>query len=74
MKLKVRLFGKNAFSAEKEIPKKIDMKNYYLINVICKNCNQSTSIAVKKGVHINDVITGVRCKFCECRLEKQENK
>jgi hypothetical protein len=74
MKLKVKLFGKNVFVAEKGIPKNIDMINYYLINVLCKNCGQQTSIAVKKGVHINDVITGARCKYCECRLEKQENK
>lgn len=70
MKLKVRLFGKNAFVQGSSYEKKVDYANYYLMNVLCTNCKEGTNIYVKKGVHLNDVITAVKCRNCNCRLEK----
>jgi lysyl-tRNA synthetase class I len=72
MKLKVKLFGKNILASGSPAEKKIDYSDYYPFTVICKNCNKMTQVLVKKGVHINDVITGVKCNYCDCRLEKQE--
>lgn len=70
MKLKVKLFGKNAFVAGNKYEKKIDYADYYSLTVVCKNCNKMTQIFIKKEVHLNDIITGIRCNNCQCRLEK----
>lgn len=80
MKLKVRLFGRNFLvqekveGIEKELPKGMDVNDYYSMNVLCVNCHQGMNIYIKKGVHLNDIVTGVRCKNCEVRLEKQEKQ
>jgi hypothetical protein len=79
MKLRTRLFGKNFLvrefveGIEKELPKGMNIENYYSIIHLCLNCRHSNSIWIKKGVHVNDIITHVKCQNCECRLEK-ENK
>jgi transcription elongation factor Elf1 len=70
MKLRVRLFGKNYFAAGSPAELKVNLSDYYTSTVACPNCNASTVIYVKKGVHLNDIVTGVRCSRCECRLEK----
>lgn len=70
MKIKARLFNKNYFISEDIYGTKIDIKDYYVISVVCKNCGSTTSIYVKKGVHVNDIISGVKCNNCEVRLEK----
>lgn len=72
MKLLVKLFGKNFFTEGSPYQKKVDYINYYPILVICKNCNKSTQIYIKKGVHVNDIITSVKCSNCEVRLEKEK--
>ena len=72
MKLKVRFFGKNILRTGDPYEKKIDYTNYYPMTVICKNCGKMTQVLVKKGVHLNDVITAVKCSNCAVRLEKQE--
>jgi hypothetical protein len=72
MKLLIKLFGKNAFIQGTSYEKKIDYINYYLIQVLCANCKNIMNIYIKKGVHINDIVTGIKCNYCNCRLEKQE--
>jgi dihydroorotate dehydrogenase len=74
MKLIIKLFGKNVFVAGSKYEKKTDLINYYLMNISCHNCKEGTNIYIKKGVHLNDIITAVKCRNCDCRLEKQENK
>lgn len=69
MKLRTRLFGKNAFS-EKNLNYKILSGDYYNAEIKCKNCGFTTIVYFKKGVHINDVINTVKCSNCDCRLEK----
>ena len=61
MKLRVRLFGKNIFAAGSSYEAKISYADYYPLTVICNNCNKMTQVFVKKTVHLNDVITAVRC-------------
>jgi hypothetical protein len=72
MKLKVKLFGKNAFMQGSPYEKKVDYNNYYLIHVLCANCKEGMNIYIKKGVHLNDIISAITCKNCGCRLTKQE--
>jgi hypothetical protein len=78
MKFLVKLFGKNFLVSqriegiEKELPKGMNIDDYYTMNVLCANCKQEMSIYIKKGVHLNDIVTGVRCSNCEVHLEKQE--
>ena len=79
MKFKVRLFGRNFLvrefieGKEKEFPVGMNYQDYYLIATNCKNCNQTTNVYIKKGIHFNDIITRVKCINCECRLEKKES-
>ncbi len=70
MKLRVKLFGKIIFRMGDAYQKKVNPKDYYWMTVRCKNCNIDTDVAIKKGIRLNDVITGVKCSNCECRLEK----
>jgi hypothetical protein len=70
MTFKVKLFGKNIFRLGDSYQKKANLEDYYWMTVRCKNCNIDIDVAIKKGVHLNDVITGVKCNNCECRLEK----
>ena len=76
MKLKVRLFGRNFLvtekveGIEKELPKGMNIDDYYDITYTCKNCESITAIHIKKGVHISDIITSIKCQNCEVRLEK----
>lgn len=78
MKFLIKLFGRNFLVREKiegigkELPRGVDINDYYTMNVICNNCNNRTNIYVKKGIHLNDIITSVRCNNCECRLEKEK--
>jgi hypothetical protein len=72
MKLRVRLFGKNYFTEGNLYAKKALAEDYYTMIVTCKNCGRTTTVSVKKGVHLNDIITGVKCSNCECRLEKEK--
>lgn len=74
MKLKIKLFGKNVFVRGSSYGEKVDYANYYLMNVLCVNCKEGINIYIKKGVHLNDVITGVECENCGCHLTKQETK
>jgi len=74
MTLRVKLFGKNYFVEGSPYAKKTLANDYYGVIAKCANCCASTTLYVKKTVHINDIITGVKCSRCECRLEKQENK
>ena len=71
MKLKVRLFGKNAFINGSAYSKKALPENYYRFFKECKNCKAIILIYIKKGVKINDIITAIKCSNCECRLEKE---
>jgi RNase P subunit RPR2 len=71
MKLKVKLFGKNVFQENSAYSKKVDYANYYKITHECKNCNAINVIYVKKGVHVNDIATSVKCINCGNRLEKR---
>lgn len=70
MKLKVRLFGKNAFVEGSPYAKKALAEDYYTLIVECPNCKKTTTVSIKKGVHLNDIITGIKCSNCQCRLEK----
>jgi len=72
MKLRIKLFGKNVFVKELPISKKVSADDYYCMIVNCKNCQATTVIYIKKGVRVNDIITGVKCNYCNVRLEKQE--
>ena len=72
MKFLVKLFGKNVFVEGSPYGKKANFSDYYLVRVYCSNCKNYMVIYVKKGVHINDVITAVKCNNCGVRLEKQE--
>ena len=72
MKLKVRLFGKNYFVSGSPAELKVNLSDYYMMTVTCHNCNKFTLVYTKKGVHVNDIITGVRCSNCEVRLEKEK--
>jgi hypothetical protein len=72
MKLVVKLFGKNVFIDGSSYAKKIDYANYYPMSVLCDNCHNRMKIYIKKGVHLNDIITGVICNNCVCRLEKEK--
>ena len=69
-KLAAYLFNRNVFTDGDVYSKKINFDNYYEVAVVCKNCTQPNTVYVKKGVHINDVIFGAKCKNCNCRLEK----
>lgn len=77
MKLKVRLFSRNFLvrqkieGIEKELPKSMNIDDYYSITYLCKNCNNTTDMYIKKGVHVNDIINKVKCNNCECHLEKE---
>jgi hypothetical protein len=73
MKVRVRLFGKNVFIIGTDYQKKANLQNYYQMVATCKNCNNITGIYIKKGVHFNNIIAGVPCSNCECRLEKKES-
>jgi len=70
MKILVSLFGKNHFIPGTPYEKKVDFNNYYTMELHCKNCNHYTSTYIKKGVHVNDVATHIRCSNCNVRLEK----
>ena len=71
MKLIVRLFGKNYFKPCSKYSNTIaNFNDYYTHLIICKNCGGGTTVYIKKGVHINDVVTQVKCDACDCRLEK----
>jgi hypothetical protein len=78
MRLRDRLFGRNFLVREKiegierELPKRMNIENYYTIIHPCNNCNSTTVLYIKKGVHLNDIITSVKCSNCECRLEKSK--
>jgi hypothetical protein len=72
MKFLVKLFSKNVFVDGNPYGKKVDYNDYYLMAIDCKNCNDTTRIYIKKSVHVNDIVTGVKCNNCDCRLEKQE--
>ena len=72
MKLRVKLFGKNVFIGELPLSKKVYAEDYYRMVVDCKNCKSTTIIFVKKGVFVNDIVTKVKCQYCNCKLEKQE--
>jgi len=70
MKLRVRLFGKNHFYPGENYTKNVDYSNYYRLYLECKNCITKTETYIKKGVHVNDIITHIKCNNCGCRLEK----
>ena len=70
MRLIVRLFGKNYFLEGSKYQQKVDYINYYPKLIQCLNCGRPTQIYIKKGVHVNDIITQVKCSSCECRQEK----
>jgi hypothetical protein len=70
MKLTTRLFGKNYFIVGSEYAKKALASDYYQLPVKCNNCGKITDVNIKKGIHLNDIITGVKCINCQCRLEK----
>jgi len=72
MKILVKLFGKNYFVEGSPYAKKALAEDYYTMGVRCANCNRNTIVLIKKGVHLNDIITGVKCINCECRLEKEK--
>jgi len=70
MKLLIKLFGKNKFVLGSPYEKKANLNNYYLMNVTCNNCKEGNNVYIKRGVYLNYVITGIRCRVCDCRLEK----
>ena len=70
MKLRVKLFGKNIFIDGSPYAKRALAEDYYRVIAKCANCCADTTVYIKKGVHINDVITAIKCSNCECRLEK----
>ena len=70
MRLIVRLFGKNYYLEGSKYQKKANGNDYYPKLILCLNCNRPTQIYIKKGVHVNDIITQVKCSSCECRQEK----
>ena len=78
MRLRTRLFGRNFLvrekieGIEKELPKRMNINDYYSISYICQNCNHTTNLYIKKGVHVNDIIIRVKCINCEVRLEKDK--
>ena len=72
MKIIVKLFGKNFFVENSPYSKKVNYDNYYFMILCCANCKHKTEVYVKKGVHLNDIITGVKCSNCECKLEKEK--
>jgi hypothetical protein len=72
MKFLTKLFGKNYFVDGSAYAQKADLANYYSMTVDCYNCHNMTKVYIKKGVYLNNVITGILCSNCECRLEKKE--
>jgi hypothetical protein len=43
-------------------------KNYYWISTLCKNCFNSTQIAIKKGIKVNaSRLKLLNCPKCEVR-------
>lgn len=80
MNLKIRLFGRNFLvkefvgEKEKELPKDMDVKDYYQRKQQCSNCNHSVRVYIKKGVYVKDIFTEIVCDRCGCKLTKESKK
>jgi hypothetical protein len=80
MNLKARLFGRNVLVKEyiegkqKELPKDMNVKDYYSIQTSCSNCGSAINAYIKKGVYIKDALSEIVCKHCDCKLIKGEKK
>lgn len=70
MKLSTRLFGVNWIYYTDEEIKKINVNDYYPIVLTCKNCLNSVGAGIKRGILVKTIITEIKCKHCECKLEK----
>ena len=68
MNFKTRFLSKAYYFADK-VPVKIELIAYYLMQVICQNCNTQDKVYFRKGRYTKDITPVIRCRNCNCYLK-----